>query len=132
MRSNYAGVLHLALEIIKAEDEPNQKLLRRLEWIKNNTTARLRTNYFIIINTLARKMHRSLEAPIEIKVGRGRTIEYSLGELIAEIEDAHIQINEIIRDVAKNYSLDIPLRTTGWEKGTEIPDMETLMKKKAT
>jgi hypothetical protein len=116
----------LALEILKAEDQPNMPLIKRLEWIKNNTTSRLRTNYFIIVNILMRKMHYSLEAPIEIRVGRGRTTECSLGEIIAELEESHIKINEIVREVAKRYSIDIPFKTTGFE----VPDIESMMKER--
>lgn len=128
VRSNYGGVLNLAMDIVKGEDSPNQVLLRKLVWIKNNTTEKLRTNYYIVINTLARKIHHNLDAPIEIRVGRGRTVEYSLGELIAEIEEAHMRINDVVREVAKKYSLDIPFRKAGGE--WEIPDIEKLMKEK--
>lgn len=128
VRSNYGGVLNLAMDIVKGEDRPNQVLLRKLVWIKNNTTEKLRTNYYIVINTLARKIHHNLDAPIEIRVGRGRTVEYSLGELIAEIEEAHMKINDVVREVAKKYSLDIPFRKSGGE--WEIPDIEKLMKEK--
>jgi len=127
VRSNFGGILHLGLEIIKAEDQPNEILLKRLNWIKDNTTEMLHTNYFIIVNTLARHMHQGLDSPIEIKIGRGRTMEMSLGELISELEDAHININEVVREVAKKYSLDIPFKSTGFQ--TDIPDMEALMKK---
>jgi hypothetical protein len=103
-------------------------LLRKLEWVKNYTTEKLRTNYFLIVNTLARNMHHNLDYPVEVEVSRGRTLEMSVGEMLAEIEEAHIRINEIVRDIAKKYSLDIPFKTAGWS--SEVPDMESLMKKK--
>ena len=127
VRSNFGGLLHLALEIIKAEDSVNQNLLKRLNWIKNNTTEKLSTNYFVIVNTLARKMHHNLDAPIEIEYTHGKTYEITLGELISELEESHMAINDIVREVAKKYSLDIPFKTTGF---AEIPDMAELMKKK--
>jgi len=127
VRSNFSGILHLAFEIIKAEDKPNESALKKLQWLKNNTTQKLNTNYFVIVNTLARKMHYNLDAPIEIERSHGKTYEVSLGELISELENAHIEINDIVRGVAKKYSLDIPFKSTGF---SDIPDMEALMKKK--
>jgi hypothetical protein len=122
IRNNYAGLLHLALQIIKSENEPDKELLKKLEWIKENTTKRLMTNYFIIVHTIARKMSYSLMTPIEVKVSERKTREFTLGELISEVEEAHIAINDIVKEVAKNYSIDIPYgKTSGGIKIPELP-----------
>jgi hypothetical protein len=113
IRNNYGGLLHLALEIVKAEDTVDKKLLKDLEWIKKNTTKRLNTNYFVVVHTIARKMVFPLTTLVEMKVSPRRTKEFELGELISEIEDAHIRINEIVREVAKKYSIDIQMGGIG-------------------
>jgi len=120
VRNNYGAILHLALQIVKAEDKPDKNLLKQLEWIKKNTTARIMTNYFVVVHTIARKMISSLRTPIEVKISARRTREFELGELISEIEDAHIKINEIVREVAKKYSLDIAFTSQGTIKIPEI------------
>jgi len=71
-------------------------------------------------------MHHSLDSPIEIERSHGKTYEISLGELISELENSHIEINDIVRGVAKKYSLDIPFKSTGF---SDIPDMDKLMSK---
>lgn len=114
--------MHLALQIVKAEDKPDKKLLKRLEWIKDNTSEKLNSNYFVVVHTVARKIISPLQTPIEVKIGARRTKEFELGELISELEEAHIKINEIVRDVAKNYSIDIPFGSSG-QGQISLPDI---------
>jgi hypothetical protein len=87
--------------------------LKRLEFIKNNTSTKLNTPYFIIVHSIARNMARPLTFPIEVKTGKRQTREFELGELIQELEEAHIKINEIEQQIAQNYSIDIPLNQQG-------------------
>lgn len=121
VRNNYGGILHLALEIVKAEDNIDKQLLKKLNWIKEHTTPRLNTNYFTVVHTIARKLAYPMNLPIEVKVTSRRTREFTLSELIAEVEEAHIKINEIVREVAKKYSIDITFSKTGAVKIPEIP-----------
>jgi hypothetical protein len=113
IRNNYNGLMHLALEIIKGEDTVDKKLLKDLIWIKDHTTERLNTNYFMVVQTIARRIVFPLTFPVEVKVSMRRTKEFELGELIAQMEEAHIRINEIVREVAKKYSLDIQIGGIG-------------------
>jgi hypothetical protein len=118
VRSNYNGLLHLALEIVKAhiivDSTPqNKKLLSDLNYIKEHTSSKLNTPYFIVVHTIARNMHRPLTFPIEVKTGQRATREFDLGDLIQELENAHIRINEIQQEIAQNYSIDIPISSQG-------------------
>jgi hypothetical protein len=113
VRNNYGALLHLALEIVKAEDEPDKELLRKLMWIKSHTTKKLNTNYFVVVHTILRRMALPLTALIEVKVSQKKTKEFELGELISELEESHMEINDIIREVAKKYSLDIMMGGVG-------------------
>jgi len=118
IRSNYSGILHICLEIVKAhmkvDPSPETKnLLKKLEFIKDNTSTKLNTPYFVIVHSIARNMARPLTFPIEVKTGKRQTREFELGELIQELEEAHIRINEIEQKIAQNYSIDIPLNQQG-------------------
>jgi hypothetical protein len=118
IRSNYGGIMHLCLEIVKAhlKVDPNpetKKLLKDLNYIKQNTSKKLNTPYFIVVHVVARNMHKPLSFPIEVRVGNRRTREFELGELIQELEDAHIAINEIQQAIARHYSIDIPISKHG-------------------
>lgn len=113
VRNNYNAILNLALEIVKSEDTPDMNLLKKLNWIKDHTSKNLNVNYFLIVQTIARKLAYPLTTPIEIRVYPRKTKEFELGELTAEIEEAHIRINEIVRDVAKKYSIDISFSKAG-------------------
>ncbi len=123
VRNNYGAILHLALQIVKAEAEPDKKLLKQLEWIKEHTTPKLNTNYFLIVHTIVRKMTSSMGTPVEVRVSPRRTSEFELGELIAELEEAHIKINEIVREIAKKYSIDIAFSGSGGQ--ITIPEIKT-------
>jgi methyltransferase-like protein len=99
---------------MKVDTTPEIKnALKRLEFIKNNTSTKLNTPYFIIVHSIARNMARPLSFPIEVKTGKRHTREFELGELIQELEEAHIKINEIEQQIAQNYSIDIPLNQQG-------------------
>jgi len=118
VRSNFNGILHICLQIIKAHIKvdptpENKALLKKLEYIKDNTSKNLMTPYFIIVHVVARNMHKPLSFPIEVRIGNRKTREFELGELIRELEEAHIRINEIQQEVAQNYSIDIPLNVQG-------------------
>ena len=103
----------MALQIVKSDSSADRDLIRRLEYIKENTSDLLKTNYFVVVHTVARRMANSMQTPIELRVSPRRTKEYELGELIAELEEAHININDIVREVAKNYSIDVPYGKSG-------------------
>jgi hypothetical protein len=110
--------MHVCLEIVKAHlrvdpTPENKNLLKKLEYIKDYTSKNLMTPYFVVVHVVARNMHRPLSFPIEVKTGNRRTTEFELGELIRELEEAHIRINEIQQEVAQNYSIDIPLSGQG-------------------
>jgi hypothetical protein len=118
VRSNYNGILHICLEIVKAhmrvDTSPEIKnLLKKLEYIKDNTSKKLNTPYFVVVHVIARNMNKPLTFPIEVKVGDRKTREFELGELIEELEEAHIHINEIQQEIAQNYSIDIPVTSQG-------------------
>lgn len=117
--------MHLALEIVKAEDTPDQELLKKLEWIKENTTDRLCTNYFLMVHIIIRNMSKSLDYDIDIKNSPKRSSKFTLGEVISEMEQAHISINDIVREIAKKYSLDISFNQTGQIVLPEIPMEKT-------
>lgn len=99
---------------MKVDPSPETKnLLKKLEFIKDNTSTKLNTPYFVIVHSIARNMARPLTFPIEVKTGKRQTREFELGELIQELEEAHIRINEIEQKIAQNYSIDIPLNQQG-------------------
>ena len=99
---------------MRVDPSPDVKnLLKKLEYIKENTSKNLNTPYFVVVHVIARNMHKPLSFPIEVKVADRRTREFELGELIRELEEAHIHINEIQREIAKEYSIDIPLTSQG-------------------
>jgi hypothetical protein len=118
IRSNYGGIMHLCLEIVKAHlkvdpSDETKQLLKDLNYIKNNTSDKLKTPYFIVVHVVARNMHKPLTFPVEVKVGNRRTREFEVGELINELEEAHIAINEIQQAIARHYSIDIPISKHG-------------------
>jgi len=117
-RSNYSAILHLALEIVKghmkSDSSPEvKKLLKELNYVKENTTEKLKTHYFLIVHTIVRNMHRPLSFPVEVRTGQRHTVEFELGDLINELEEAHIKINEIEQQIAQHYSIDIPFSQQG-------------------
>jgi methyltransferase-like protein len=73
----------------------------------------LKSPYFVIVHTVARNLGHPLTFPIEVKTEKRKTREFELGDLISELEEAHIKINEIEQQIAQHYSIDIPISQQG-------------------
>ena len=118
--NNYNAMLTVAFEIVNVEDTVEASLLKKLEWIRDHTTKRVNSGYYQIARIIMTR-NIPVNMSIEVKVGYRKTIEMDFGELLTEIEIAHQEINMIVNQIAKKYSIDIPFKKFTDLSVPEIP-----------
>jgi hypothetical protein len=114
-RNFYTTSLFLARDIVKGEDDPDKKILSRLEYIRLNTCEELEVplstvEAYYIANWIA------LSRSVELRTNMGDIIELPVYKLKFYLDKAYIELRDIVRTVAIKYSIDIPFK--GSESGT--------------
>jgi hypothetical protein len=121
---NFLQAMNLCQDIIKAEDTPNAVMQEKLDWIKKNTTENLKIPFMIIETYVSKNINKSLTYTVEVPTTDTRPRrfrEYELIELIIEMKVAYEGMREIVTQIAKRYSIDIPFHS---EKEVAIPVIE--------
>jgi hypothetical protein len=121
---NFLQAMNLCQDIIKAEDTPNQTMQDKLNWIKKNTTDNLKIPFMIIETYVSKNINKPLTYTVEVPTSDTRPRrfrEYELIELIIEMKVAYEGMREIVTEIAKRYSIDIPFHA---EKEVAIPVIE--------
>jgi hypothetical protein len=119
MERNFSHALHIAKQLVSAEDVPNEKAKKRLEWIEKHTTSSLDANFHIIMAYIGR-YGVLLKKTIEIKISSGKWKELEVQDMVMEVNEAYGEIFSIVMDIAKRYSIDIIVKA---EKELEIPEI---------
>jgi hypothetical protein len=121
---NFLQAMNLCQDIIKAEDTPSQPMQEKLDWIKKNTTENLKIPFMIIETYVSKNINKSLTYTVEVPTTDTRPRryrEYELIELIIEMKVAYEGMREIVTQIAKKYSIDIPFKK---EEAMAIPVIE--------
>jgi hypothetical protein len=121
---NFLQAMNLCQDIIKAEDTPNQTMQDKLNWIKKNTTDNLKIPFMIIETYVSKNINKPLTYTVEVPTTDTRPRrfrEYELIELIIEMKVAYEGMRDIVTQIAKRYSIDIPFHA---EKEVAIPVIE--------
>lgn len=116
----YTTSVFIARDIIEADEKCPKKVKEELKFIWNNTTPELKVPISIVeayyINNWIR-----LSKTIEMRNNEGRVIELPIYKLKKYLDEAYVDIRNIVRQVAIKYSLDIPFKEIGVGKqGEEI------------
>jgi len=103
---DYSSALKLAYVIANSEENPDKKLINKLDFIQKNTTENLKINFFLVWNIVS--LTRSPNKTIEIRTNKGYK-EFSVGDLIIEIQNAHKNMCLLMGSIAHKYDLSIPV-----------------------
>lgn len=120
---NFLQALNLCQDIIKAEDSPDIKLQAKLDWIKENTTKSMRIPFMIVETYVSSNSNQPLNKTLEVPVSATRPKryrEYEVIDLIIEMKKAYESMREIVTEIAKKYSIDLPFQK-GDSYSSEIP-----------
>lgn len=125
MRELYTLSMSICWCLIEAEEEPDQGMIKRLEFVKNNTHEKLMiplsTCELIILSNIG---SRQFSKGVEFKDNRGKTRELPLHIIIKYAKESYFELARFVVKIAKKYSLDIPVRT-GAGGFMEVPDIMT-------
>lgn len=125
MREFYSLSLTICYCMITSEENPDQEILKRLDYIKNNTHEKillpLTTSELIILTNFGRGIGR----PIEFTDNDGVVREYSLHQLIRYAKESYFELSQFVVKIGKKYSLDIPMR--GQQEVFQIPTAPDLI-----
>ncbi len=112
MEKSYSQALHIAIQLIRAEDQPDLEALKKLEWIENHTTQKIDANFHVVMSYVSRNLTKPLNREVEIKTNNGYK-EFEIRELIIEINKAYREIFSIVMNIAKKYSVDVVIKQKG-------------------
>jgi hypothetical protein len=86
------------------EDKRDKKILEKLEYIEHFTHPKVSEPLSVIELAVYRRIFADLQTKIRINEK-----EWSLMELYMYLDEVTQDLNEIVVQIAKNYSLDIPM-----------------------
>lgn len=121
LREFYTLSLTICFCLISAEDNPDQKIIDRLKFIRDNTHDKLNIPLSIVELIILTNYSRNIGKEIEFKDNIGRTSTFPLYDVIRYAKESYFELSQFVVKIAKKYSLDIPMKPT---TGTiEIPTM---------
>jgi len=97
-------LIKLVESIIYSEPEPDKKNLDRLKWIYLNTNKEVEESLPIVELAVFKNLERGLNREIDI----GNKSFY-LVELYKYLDEIAKELSNIVIEIAKKYSLDLPL-----------------------
>ena len=100
-------LLKLVKALISSEPEPDKKHSERLKWIYEHTHEKLDTPLSIIELAVFKNLDKGLNREIEIG-----DRSYYLTELYGYMDEIAKELTDIVIEIAKKYSLDMPILNT--------------------
>jgi hypothetical protein len=100
-------LIKLVESIIYSEPEPDKVILKRLEWLYSNTHSEVEESLPIVELAVFKNLERGLNREIDI----GNKSFY-LVELYKYLDEIAKELSNIVIEIAKKYSLDLPLNMT--------------------
>ena len=115
--------MSIAWCMLEAEDEPDTASIAKLEYIKDNTHAKLliplSTAELIILTNIGQ---RNFSKTVEFVDNKGKTHEMPLHLIIHYAKESYFELARYVVKVAKKYSLDIPTKA-GMSGFIDIQDL---------
>lgn len=97
-------LLKVVEALISSENEPDEKMRKRVSWLYENTHERVNENLSIVELAVFKNLDRGLNKEIEI-----HDKSFYLVELYKCLEELSKELTQIVVEISKKYSLDIPI-----------------------
>lgn len=94
--------------LINAEPNPDEKTKERLKWIYKNTHEKVYENLSIVELSVFKNLDKGLNREIEIN-----NKSLILTDLYKYLDEISLELTKIVIDIAKKYSLDVPMISFG-------------------
>lgn len=96
-------LIKIVLALIESETTKDEKHLKRVTWIYENTHEKVNEHLSIVEFAVFRNINGKLNRTLEIN-----NKEFYLTELYRYIDDVIKELHMIVIEIAKKYSLEIP------------------------
>jgi uncharacterized protein Veg len=110
MREFYTLSLTICYCLITAEETPDQQIIKRLDFIKDNTHEKIMLPLSTCEMAILTNLGSNIGKIIEFKDNNGRDREYPLHVLIKYAKESYFELATYVVEIGKKYSLDIPMR----------------------
>lgn len=114
-------LIKLVNALISSEPEPDKDVQKRVKWIYENTHKRVNEHLSIIELVVFKNLERGLNK--EIEIGDDKT--FTLTELYIYLDEVASELSVIVTEIAKKYSIDIPMQLSYSQTGTQTIDIPT-------
>lgn len=111
-------LIKLVSALIDAEPHPDEEVKKRIKWIYEHTDKRMDAHLSVVELVVFRNLDKGVDK--EIDVG-DRT--FTLAELYYILDGISKELSEVVINIAKKYSLDLPLLQFG-AKSTQVINLE--------
>jgi hypothetical protein len=124
MREFYSLSLTIAFSLVTAEDNPDDEIVEKLNYIKDNTHTKLNMPLTTTEMIILRNLGSPFSKTIEIRDNTNSVRELPLYTIIRYAKESSFEIARCVVKIAKKYSLDIPMRpSTGAIDIPTVPEM---------
>lgn len=110
LREFYTTSLSIAYCLVATEDKPDEDVLKRLEFLRENTHEKLNLPIAMTELIILTNLSKGLGRPIEYKDNNNKTVEMDLGRIIKYAKDSYFELAQIVIKIAKKYDVSIPMR----------------------
>jgi hypothetical protein len=100
-------LVKLVEALIHSEPEPDIKIQKRLTWIYKNTHERVNEHLSLVELAVFKNLDKGLNREIDIGIDK----TFYLVELYKYLDEIAKELTQIVIEISKKYSLDIPLQS---------------------
>lgn len=110
-RNFYSTAFFIARDIVNAEDVPLEDLNKKLNFVWENTTKELKIPLSTVEAYYLANYYK-LSKTIEMRDNDGIIREITVYKLKRHLDEAYMDIRDVVRAIAHKYSIDIPFKNT--------------------
>jgi len=121
LREFYTLSLSICYCLVSVEDNPDTEIQKKLDFIKENTHPKLMIPISTAELIILSNMGKGIGTTVEFKDNTRKTREIPLHLVIKYAKESYFELAQYVVQVAKRYSLDIPMKPSS--AVFEIPEM---------
>lgn len=104
-------LIKLVQALINSEPEPDEKHQKKLKWLYENTHEKVNLPLSIVELAVFRNLDKNLNK--EISIGEK---DFNLVMLYKYLDEVVMELSEIVVEISKKYSIDMPMVNFGQGK----------------
>lgn len=98
-------LIKIVMALIEAENDPDEDMKKKVEWIYENTHQKVREHISIIELSVFRNLDKGLNREIEIG-----DKNFTLTELYKYLDEVVLELSKIVVKISKKYNFELPIQ----------------------